>query len=172
MKEKLIPLLIAIIGAVAALVGYSYQKELERKAEVIKTRQNIYSRLIVNSTKRVDILNRLSERKAWKDATNIYDQYKLFMHDPEARANRVEMQEIATLLAVYGTDEGINAYADYLKEGWEQAIGKSSKEADLGKLILALRQSVYPNTYVRSSVINLIIWNDRNHFDVGTNQKK
>ncbi len=171
MNEKLITLVIAIIGTATALVGYSYQKELERTAEVIKTRQEIYSRMIVNTTKRVDILNRLSEDPAW-NATNNYGKYKLFTNDPDARANRIEMQEIATLLTVYGTDEGINAYADYLKEGLEQAIGKSSKEADLGKLILTLRQSVYPSTNVKSSVINLIIWNDRKHFDLETHDKQ
>ena len=57
--NKLLPLLAAIISAIALLVGYGVQKSLERDAEIRKTRQEIYSRLISNITERNTMLGRL-----------------------------------------------------------------------------------------------------------------
>ena len=61
-NQNLLPILAAIISAIALLGGYAYQKQLERDAEIRKTRQDIYSRLISNITDRNTILGRLLEQ--------------------------------------------------------------------------------------------------------------
>jgi hypothetical protein len=53
----LMPLLTAIISAMALLSGYMYQKHKDKQAEIRKTRQEIYSRLITNVTSRIDLYN-------------------------------------------------------------------------------------------------------------------
>jgi hypothetical protein len=59
--NSLLPILTAAISAAALLGGYWYQKRLERDAEIQKTRQEIYSRLIGNITQRNTMLGHLEQ---------------------------------------------------------------------------------------------------------------
>lgn len=44
--KAIIPLLAAIVSAMAPLCGYIYQKHKDKETELLKIRQEIYSRLI------------------------------------------------------------------------------------------------------------------------------
>ncbi len=162
--EKLVPLIVAIISAITLLAGYTYQKHKEKEAEIRKTRQEIYSRLVTCITKRFALFDRLEQSPAWKKARNYSEQYNIMIRDPETSQNLAEQKEIATLLCLYGPDDAIKAYVDWLKGAWD-ASTKSSTSGNLGKLIIDLRKSIYPETNATADDANLAIWNNAEHLE-------
>ena len=160
--EKLVPLLTAIISATALLFGYTYQKNTEREAEIRKMRQEIYSRLATNITQRIGLLDRVQMSPEWKQARNYQEQYNVIIKDAASSKNLSDQKEIAALLCMYGTDDAIKAYANWLREGWDPNT-KTATSDDLGKLILGLRKSIYPETNATEVDANLAIWNDAEH---------
>ncbi len=160
--EKIVPLIVAIISATALLGGYMYQRQKEKEAEIRKTRQDIYSRLATNITQRIGVLDRLEKSPAWNKARTYEEQYEVLVKDPEALKNLSDQKEIAALLCMYGTDDAIKAYTNWLREGWDPNTNEA-KSADLGKLILALRKSIYPETRATAVDANMAIWNDAKH---------
>ena len=156
---KLVPLLVAIISATALLFGYVYQKHKEKEAEIRKTRQEIYSRLVTNITKRIELLDRIQKSTEWQKASNYTEQYEVAIKDAEMAKSLTDQKEIAAFLCLYGTDDAIKAYTNYLKEGWDSKT-QSGKTPDLGKLILGLRKSIYPETQTTADDAKLAIYND------------
>lgn len=161
---KAVPLITAIISAITILTGYMYQKHEEREAEIRKTRQEIYSHLIINFTDRIELLNQIQQSSDWQNAKNYQEQYQIAMQRPELSKNIKEQRKIATFLSLYGTDDAIQAYANFLKEGWDNN-SQCAQNADWGKLIQGLRKSIYPNSDISSDDINLVIWNDIQHLN-------
>lgn len=164
--RNLLPLLAAVISAVALLAGYSYQKRLERGEEVRKTRQEIYSRLIGNLTERNTILGGLLDRspeyaKARPEERSEVER-KLWaagqLTDPTLSKNEGERTEIVASLCLYGTDEAIHAYAKYARANME------GKGGDLGELVTDLRHSIYKETRIAADEADLSIWNDPKYF--------
>jgi len=158
--EKLIPVIAAVISATALLGGYMYQKNQEREAEIRKMRQEIYSDLINNITGRDAIIKRLQMSSASQKPLDIYQLYNAFISDAEGAKNSTDQKKIGAFLTLYGTDDAIRAYASYLEEGMEE---HGSKGADLGKLIVGLRKSVYQETKTTTDDANLIIFNNREY---------
>lgn len=159
-----VPLLTAMISATALLGGYMYQKHKEKEAEIRKTRQEIYSRLGTNLIKRIELLAHIQMSPEWQQAKNYQEQYQVVIKDAELSKNLSDQKEIATFLCLYGTDEAINAYANFLKEGWDPEK-HSAKTPDVGKLVLGLRKSIYSQTDVTAGDANLVIFNDREHLE-------
>jgi len=154
--KGLLPLIAAIISAIALLGGYAYQKSLERDAEIRKRRQEIYSRLISNITERNTMLGRLElspEYLKAKPEERAALESQLAFKDAELSKNEGDRTEVVASLCLYGTDEAINAYVKYAKAN---TVGKGG---DLGELILGLRQSIYP-THITVNEADLAIWND------------
>jgi len=149
--EGLIPLFTAIISAAALLVGYVYQKHMETDAGIRKNRQEIYSRLITNITKRNEMQWRIENSPDWKKAKNEQEQYQMILKDAEMSKNWHDRTEVVAFLFLYGTDDAINAYAKWVSEG--------SNVENIGKLILAFRKSIYPETHTTADDANLTIWN-------------
>jgi hypothetical protein len=131
---------------------------------VRKTRQEIYSRLATNITQRVGLLERIQRSPEWKNAKSYQEQYDVAIKDAALSKNLSDQKEIAALLCMFGTDDAVKAYADWLREGWDPNT-KAAKSADLGRLILVLRKSIYPETYTIADDANLVIWNDVKHLD-------
>jgi hypothetical protein len=164
--EKFVPLATAIISAAALLGGYTYQKNKEKEAEIRKTRQEIYSRLITNITKRAEFLDRIEMLPEWKKARSYEEQYLVAIKDPELSKNISDQKEIAAFLCLYGTDDAIKAYVNYLEEGFALTSARhpAAEGPELGTLILALRKSIYEETSITSGESNLAIWNDIESF--------
>jgi hypothetical protein len=162
--EKFVPLATAIISAAALLGGYIYQKDKEKQADIRKTRQEIYSRLITNITQRIHFLDRIQQLPEVQEAKGYEEQYLVAIKDPELSQNVSDQKEIAALLCLYGTDDAIKAYVNYLAEGFTEYMHPRAKTADLGTLILALRKSIYEETRITSGESNLAIWNDIDSF--------
>ena len=155
--RNLLPVLTAAISAAALLGGYWYQKTLERDEETRKTRQEIYSRLIRNITQRNTILGRLEQSPQYlaaKPEERSQVEWQLMLKDNEASRNWGERTEVVASLCLYGTDEAIDAYARYARANIE------GQDADLGELVLALRQSIYKTTHVKVNEADVAIWND------------
>jgi len=150
--KNLLPLLAAIISAIALLGGYAYQKNLERDAEIRKTRQEIYSRLISNITQRNTMLGRLLLSPEYMKAKP-EERRQLELKDAELAKNEGDRTEIVASLCLYGTDEAVDAYTEYARANAEGQGG------DLGELILSLRQSIY-KTHIKANEADLAIWND------------
>jgi hypothetical protein len=160
--KNLLPVLAAIISAIALLLGYAYQKRLERDAEIRKTRQEIYSRLISNITERNTILGRLLEQSPEYAKARPEERPQVErelwatgrLTDAKLSKNEGDRTEVIASLCLYGTDEAIDAYAKYAKANVE------GKGGDLGGLIVDLRQSIYKETHIAADEANLTIWND------------
>jgi len=150
--KNLLPLSAAIISALALLAGYGYQKSLERDAEIRKTRQEIYSRLISNITQRNTMLGRLLLRPEYMKARP-EERPQLELKDAALAKNEGERTEIVASLCLYGTDEAVDAYTKYARANAE------GKGGDLGELILSLRRSIY-RTHINANEADLAIWND------------
>ena len=151
----------AIISATALLAGYMYQKHEERVAEIRKTQQEIYSRLVTNITDRSTIFDHFEKSSAWQSA-NYEKKYSMFAEDAKGVKNLVEMKEISTFLSLYGTDDAIRAYVSFIEEGLNN---ENRGVADLGKLIVGLRKSIYPETKITANEANLIIWKDEEYLN-------
>jgi len=159
---NLVPLVTAIISATALLGGYMYQKHMEKNAEIRTTRQDIYSRLIANITKRNEILGRVEMTPEWKKAKkNPQEQHQLELKNTELSENEGDRTEIVSLLCLYGTDDAVKAYFNYAKEN----LDPKGQGGDLGKLILALRRSIYPKTHTTAKEANLAIWYDAKYLN-------
>ena len=173
--NNLVPVLTAIISAVAVLWGYSYQKGKEADAEILKKRQEIYSNLITNITTRNSLLGYVVDSRAYAKASNEehealrrkdpgsakahHDEMDaLFDTNPALKENRNKRTEIVALLCLYGTDEAIKAYAGFSAK----AISPNAQINDVGELIVALRRSLSAKheTSVTPREANLGIWWD------------
>ena len=162
--EKFVPLIVAVISAAALLFGYMYEKDKEKEAEIRKTRQDIYSRLATNITQRIHLLDRIYKTPEWRNAKNEQEQYDVSIQDTALSKNLSDMKEIAALLCIYGPDDAIKAYANWLIAGYDPTR-KADTSSDLGKLILALRKSIYPETSTTVDEANVAIWNDARHLN-------
>jgi hypothetical protein len=151
---NLVPLITAIISATALLIGYGYQKHLEKKAAIRKTRQEIYSRLITSITKRNEIMGRVMITPEWKKAKDAQEQNQLLINNPELSSNWHDRTEIVAFLCLYGTDDSIEAYSNWTKEEYDP----NGKGGDFGKLVVALRKAIYPKTLTSPDEANMIIW--------------
>ena len=150
--ENLLPLLAAVISAIALLGGYAYQKRMEREAEIRKTRQEIYSRLISNITERNTMLGRLLLVPEYIKAKP-EERTQIEMKNAGLAENEGDRTEVVASLCLYGTDEAVDAYTKYARANAE------GKGGDLGELILSLRQSIY-KTHINANEADLAIWND------------
>src|SRR5271166_4957616 len=122
MFRNWLPILAAIISAIAVLAGYAYQKSLERDAEIRKTRQEIYSHLISNITERnalLGLLEQSPEMLKAKPEERPQLENKLQLTDPELTKNERDRTEVVASLCLYGTDEAIDAYTTYAKANVE-----------------------------------------------------
>lgn len=158
MMDHLVPVFAAIIGAIALLLGYAYQKGKEGDAEVLKQRQEIYARLITNITTRNSVLGHIEQSPAYIEASTA-ERSAIYSKDPDFIQNRAERTQIVALLCLYGTDDAIKAYAEYSAK----AIGPNQQIDDVGELIVALRRSLLDNrerrrTTVTAREANLGIW--------------
>jgi len=152
--KNFITLATAIISAVALLCGYGYQKHMEREAEIRKTRQDIYSRLVASITKANEITGRLEQTPEWKEAKNAQERNQLAAKNPELSKNWHNRTEIISLLCLYGTDDAIGAYLNWTKED----LDPKGKGGDLGELVVALRKAIYPKTHTKAGEADAIIW--------------
>lgn len=168
MKNVLPPLLTAIITVAGALLGYSYEKGLERQVDIRKTQQEIYSCLINNIAERNRLLG-LFEQSAEYTKADPRDQPQLEQRhqltDPALAKNYNDRIAIISSLCLYGTDAAIDAYVKYAADNARRVGG------DLGALVLGLRASVYgASVYGRTRLkasnprdvkdTNLAIFND------------
>jgi hypothetical protein len=187
--DNLVPVLAAIISAVALLWGYAYQKGKEADAEILKKQQEIYSNLITNITTRNSIMGHIldspayiaaseKERKALRDADPAAaaaideEMGDMFNKDPASIENRNQRTEIVALLCLYGTDEAIKAYSDFSAK----AIGPNTQIDDVGELIVALRRSLTnkhqpSHTLITAREANLGIWWEKKFLPVSTAAK-
>jgi hypothetical protein len=156
MLQELTPLLTAIISATALLISYVYLKQKEQGAETRKTRQDVYSRLISNITKRNELLGHLQLSPEWKKTQNHHEQDQLVLNDLELSRNEGNRTEVVALLCLYGTDDAVEAYARWAREN----INADEQGGNLGALVLALRKSIYPGTLTTADQANLAIWFD------------
>lgn len=161
--KDVIPVLAALISALALLTGYAYQKTLEREAQIREIRQGIYSRLISNITRRNAITGRLLnaspeyvQAKTAEERCRVEEELSAtaWLGNRELTKNAGERTEIIASLCLYGTDEAIDAYVQYSHASAEQ------KRWNLGELIKQLRHSIYDKTHLDPNDANLAIWND------------
>jgi hypothetical protein len=160
--KNLLSVIVALISAIALLLGYRYQKQLERDADIRETQQKIYSRLISNITERNAILGRLLDQapeyaKAKPEEKHQVEQMLMDsgrLTSPELSKNEGDRTEVIAELCLYGTDEAIHAYAAYAKANAERTGG------DLGRLVLGLRHSIDAKTQVSAGEADLAIWNE------------
>lgn len=174
----LVPVLTAVISALALLIGYSYQKGKEADAEILKKRQEIYSKLISNITDRNSLLGHVLDSKEYSQASenerealrhndlnaanaNREQMNDLFAKDPALIENRNRRTEIVALMCLYGTDEAIKAYTDFSAK----AISPNAQVEDVGELIVALRKSLSNRheTSITAREANLGIWWDEKY---------
>ncbi|HXX18639.1 MAG TPA: hypothetical protein VEJ46_04495 [Candidatus Acidoferrum sp.] len=163
--KNLLPILTAVISAIALIGGYVYQKDQDRKAEIRKTRQEIYSRLISNITQRNEILGRLLEQfpeyvkvKDKPDERRRVEQELSAagrLTSPELSKNEGQRTEVVAALCLYGPDEAIDAYAKYATANMGRREG-----GDVGQLILDLRRSIDRKTHITAEQADLAIWMD------------
>lgn len=165
--KNLLPIFTALIGAVALLLGYVFQRNLEIDNELNKVRQGIYSRLITNITEKNTMVGRLEQSPQYLKAkqekrTNMELQQleqKMMLQDAEMVDNEGERTKLVASLYVYGTDEAIDAYVEYARANTKREGG------DLGKLVLGLRKSIYSKSRIKeggamTSEADMAIWND------------
>lgn len=158
MMDHLVPVLAAILGAVALFLGYADQKRKEADAEVLSKQQEIYSRLITNIATRNSLMGSLEESPAYVEASAT-ERIALYSKDPNLIQNRKERTDLVALLCFYGSDEAIEAYTEYSAK----AIGPNQRIDDLGELIVSLRRSLSDKrepgrTTVTPREANLGIW--------------
>jgi hypothetical protein len=165
--KNLLPIFTALIGAVALLLGYVCQKNLESDNELDKVRQDIYSRLITNITEKNTILGRLEQSPQYLKAKqenrtaqelNQLEQ-QMMLQDDDMVKNEGKRTELVASLYVYGADEANDAYVEYARANTKQEGG------DLGKLVLGLRKSIYRKSRIKesgtkTSEADMAIWND------------
>ena len=156
-ENLLVPIIVAAISATALLYGYRSQKERERDAAIQKTRQEIYSKPISNITQRNMLLGRFLQSPQYLAAKlEAHGQMESHfqMTDAEMTRNEGERTEIVASLCALGTDEAIQAYAEYAKAN-ASGIG-----GDFPTLVLGLRQSIFKTTRVTVAQAGIAIWND------------
>ncbi len=157
--EQYFPLLTAAISAIALLAGYSFQKRKERQFELLKTRQDIYSRLIKNLTLRRQLSTVASADADWPkelrkedlDSINklIDERY------PDLRRNLIEGHELFSLLCIYGSDAAVKATAQFADRHRLVGEGKVA-DVEIEVYLHALRLSLFPDTSVTPNDIELI----------------
>lgn len=160
--KGLIPILTAVISALAVVGGYVYQKAQDREAEIRKTRQEIYSHIISNITERNailgDLLNQFPEYRNAKLEEQHQVEQQLSnagrLTSPKLSENEAERTKWVAALCLYGTDKAIDAYAKYASANVE---GKGGR---IGELILGLRESVFEKTHVTADEADLAVWNE------------
>jgi hypothetical protein len=149
--DSYIPIIVALVSAIALVSGYAYQKKKERDFEISKTRKEIYKRLIRNLSERFmmhrtirkeeNLKERLTDNEALKFIEMTYEKY------PGLTANLKDYNEIMALLYVYGTDDAIKACYDFHMDNIK-SIRDPDVTADPEKLIIRLRKSLFKRTKV------------------------
>jgi hypothetical protein len=107
MKE-IIPLLVAVISAIALFTGYVIQKWLERVAENRRHKQELYTQLVQSMRKREDIVENLSRSPQWPtfdDPDFIVKTWNILQDSTEGNKILAENREIVSLFVIYA--EGI-----------------------------------------------------------------
>ena len=158
--EEMVPLLTAVISAIALLTGYVVQKHQEQNEETLKTRQEIYSDLISNITERNEIQGRIEMSPEGLKATSPEEKSQLYLRNPEFQSNEGARTRIVALLCLYGTDKAVNAYAQWAAEETEP----NGNGGNLGELILRLRESLV-STKITENEANLAIWYNRKYLE-------
>ena len=159
--SKYVPLLAAIVTAFVVLFGYIYDRDKEREFEINRTRQDIHTRLVSNLMRKFDQLEKLHGDKrmpAQVSSENASAVLELVATEyPELDSLFNEAREIMALLAIYGTDEAIEAVAEFYERGAESLQPGATARPDVGVLILELRRSLFSQTAITSQQINLIL---------------
>jgi hypothetical protein len=155
-----VPLIVAVISATTLLFGYIYQKHKERQFEINRTRQEIYTRLVRNLSEKLELFERLQDDPDMPEkatAENVEEVMKLIAKKyPELDKNFNEGREIMSLMALYATDDAIQACAQFYRESYASMQPGSEVRPDKNELILRLRKSIFPKTKVASEDIKFI----------------
>lgn len=159
--EQSIPLMTALISAVALLVGYGIQRYREREFELNKTRQDIYSRLIKNLSTRRKLLQHIEADPEWpKDTDAHMDRANELIDDkyPEYREVVTEGHELFTLVCIYCSDDAVKATAELAKYYLPPRIIKDKTVSEIALYLYALRETLFPNTSITPDDIRIIDW--------------
>ena len=158
---KYVPLFAAIVSALVVLFGYVYERDKEREFEINRTRQEIYTRLVTNLMHKRDQVEKYHLNKkmpAEVSIENLPAVLELVATEyPELDSLFNEAREIMALLAIYGTDEAIEAVAEFYEKGVRSLQPGATVRPDVGILILELRRSLFSQTAVTGQQINLIL---------------
>ena len=144
------PIIVALIAAIVALVGYIHEKNKDREAELRKTRQDIHRRLIGNAAKVQKLISHVLKDKSAPDLRKDMLGWYAYVqkHHVDLWDAIFERIEIQSFLSVYGTDKSIKAVAKFNEASIALASGTSSEQPNLPEMILELRKSLFENTAV------------------------
>lgn len=158
---KFVPLIAAIVTGAVLLFGYIYESEKKREFEITQKQQEIYTRLIENLITKDEYFDQLRDDPQFAErvtSENVAQFYAIIDEDyPDLKAAMDETREIMALLALYGTDEAIEAVANYYESGIASMEPESRVAPNAGQLIADLRRSLFPGTQVEAYNINLIM---------------
>jgi hypothetical protein len=162
MKE-MIPLLVAVISAIALFTGYVIQKWLERVAENRRHKQELYTQLVQSMRKREDIVENLSRSPRWPafdDPDFIVKTWNILQESTEGNKILAENREIVSLFVIYADDEAIDAYVKYLTRArGEYGKAEPTSEEIMADFIKELRTLAQRGTKVTSAAIRQAIYN-------------
>jgi len=157
--NQYLPLLAALISAIALLAGYAFQKHKERQVELLKTRQSFYSRLMKNLTLRRQLLKVVYADADWSKELweEDLDRMNKLIDEkyPEVRKNLIEGHELFSLLCIYGSDTAVKAAAQFASRHHLVSEGKAA-DVEIEVFLHALRLSLFPDTTVTPNYIELI----------------
>jgi len=160
--DSYIPLLAALVSALALLAGYAYQKRKERQFEIQCTRQDIYTRLIKNLMTKLVLFEQL-RRQETDPPTRVTREHLPQLTElirtkyPELQRAFNEAREIGALMAMYGTDEAIKAYSVFQMQSGEALNPDTQVTPDPAKLILELRISLFRTTVTTRQEVKSLI---------------
>ena len=151
----------AILSALVILIGYVYEKRKERQFELDKTRQNIYTRLIINISEQIELFELMREdedmpKKITKENLNevmaiIKERY------PKLNEKFNIGREIMSLMAIYADDAAVLACAEFYKKSLSSMQPGSHDHPDISKLMEGLRKTIYRNSKITNEDIQIII---------------
>lgn len=131
-----IEILVALIGAIALLIGYLIQRQNELKLKITETKKEAYA----------EFLNDFTETAV------------AIMHDEEINQITSDRQRMHARyqLLLYASDEVIKAYDNWIKYTDENPEGHGDNtEVDLfGKLLLEIRRDILGKTKLTVEDIN------------------
>ena len=159
MKE-LIPILVASISAITVLIGYLLQKHKEQMIEINKTRQELYTRLIKNLSKKLELFEMLKHDPDVPDLVTKDDvermQSLIRSKYPDLEKAINESIEIGALMSLYASDKAIKACAEFYRASWASMQPGSSIRPDKNHLLHSLRKSLFRGTKVTKEDIEFI----------------